>query len=264
MDARTKFAALALAGLVVLAGCTGAIGGSPDDQQSDPNAAVQQADGDGDGATVVVGGEGSVEAEPDAATVRLTVRASGEDPETVRDRLSRNATAAREALLEFGLDEEQVHSERFRIRENRRAKREPDAEEDPYVGTHRLVVDLDDVDAVGKVIDAAVQSGPVHVDDVQFGLSDERREQLRDRALTEAVEDARSEAELVAAAEDLQVGSAERITTDRVEVGGGSGTVVREAAATPTAQADAASTRVESDDVTVTASVQVVYNATVG
>lgn len=259
MVSRPTFAALALAGLVVLAGCTGAAG-DPDEQDPGANASAQQAAGD---ATIVVAGEGAVSAEPDAATVGLTVVATGEDPETVRNRLSRNVSAARAALLEYGLDEEQIRSERFRIRENRRDRRDGDSEEPPYVGTHQLVVEVGDVDAVGEIIDAAVESGPVQVDGVRFGLSDERRDQLRDRALTEAVEDARGEAELVAAAENMEVRSAHRITTDRVQVDRPRGTVVQEAAATPTA-GDDGSTRVESNDVTVTASVQVAYNATAG
>jgi uncharacterized protein YggE len=259
---RSAIAALALASVLVLAGCSG-LANSPDEQQRDPGTNVTvQVDGGNEGATVAVGGRSSVTAEPDAATVRLMVVGTGDDPEAVRDRLSRNASAVRQALLDYGLEEDQVRSDQFRIRENYRARREPDADRPEFLGTHELVVELDDVDAVGEVIDAAVESGPVRVEGVQFRLSDERREQLRDEALTQAVEDARSEAELVAAAEDLELRSAERIATDRVSVDKPRGTVVREAAATPTESGDAAgSTRVESGEVTVSASVTVVYNA---
>lgn len=259
MEIRTTVSPLALAALVVLAGCLGAAGSSPDDQQ--PNATVERAAGDG--ATIVVGGTGSVEAEPDAATVRLSVVATGESPDVVRTRLSRNTTAVREALLAYGLDEEQITSRHFRIEENHRARREGGEDEPPYVGTHALVVDLDDVDAVGEVIDVAVENASVQVEGVEFGLSDERQAQLRNQALTEAVEDARSEAELVAAAEELRVVAVERITTDRVQFDRPRATVVREAAATATPGGDA-STRVQGGEVTVTASVQVVYNASGG
>jgi uncharacterized protein YggE len=263
MVTRSAVAALALASLLVLAGCTG-LSSSPDAQQPDAgtNVTVQVDDG-GEGSTVAVGGRASVTAEPDAATVRLQVVAAGEDPETVRNRLSRNASAARQALLDYGLDEEQVRSEAFRIRENYRARRDPDADLPAFRGAHELVIELEDTDAVGEVIDAAVESAPVRVEGVQFGLSDERRERLRDEALAQAIEDARSEAELVATAENLELRSAERIATDRVSVDEPEGTVVRQAAATPTeAGGDAAgSTRVESGEVTVRASVTVVYNA---
>lgn len=266
MVRRSALAALALASLVVLAGCSG-LASSPNDaqQQRDGNVTVNIQDGSGDdGATVAVGGRATVTAEPDAATLRLEVAASGESPAEVRNRLSRNVSAAREALIDFGLDEEQIRSEGFRIDENFRARHEPERDLPPYIGRHELVVELEDVDAVGDVIDAAVESGPVRVEGVRFGLSDERREELRDEALTAAVEDARSEAELVAAAEDLRIGTAERIATDRVRVDEPRGTVVREAAATPTAAAGdyAGDTRVESGEVTVAASVTVVYNAT--
>lgn len=252
-------AALMLASVVLLAGCTGGLTGGTDE----PAAGSGAGGVDGDASTVAVAGQGSVEAQPDAATLRLQVTASGDDPEAVRDGLSRNASAVREALLEYGLDADQLRTEGFHIRENRRARHEPDADVDPYRGFHRIEVDLDDPDAVGEVVDVAVESGPVQVERVTFGLSDERREQLRDEALQEAMTDARGEAETVAAAENLQVASAERIVTSRVNVERPRATVVKEAAATPApGTSDGANTRVESDAVTVTASVQVVYNAT--
>ena len=262
MLSRRTSAALVLSGLLVLAGCTGAPTGTERPRDPATNVTVELDQSGDRGTTVTVAGHGSVDAEPDAATLRLTVAAEGDTPETVRNRLSRNVSAAREALLAFGLDEEQVRSEEFRIRENYRAEREPNAGHPEYIGYHSLVVELNDTDAVGGAIDAAVESGPVRVEGVTFGLSEQRRDQLRDRALTEAVENAREEAELVAGTEGLVVVSAERMTTDRVNVDQSSGTVYHEAAATATAQADAGSTRVESDDVTVTASVTVVYNAT--
>jgi uncharacterized protein YggE len=261
MVQRSTLAALALATLLASAGCTG-LGGNQNEQRNSNVTDERQRSG-GEGATVAVGGRGSVTAEPDAATVRLAVVARGDDPEAVRNRLSRNVSAARAALLAYGLEEDQVRSEEFRIRENHRARRESEEDVPQFLGTHELVVELDDTEAVGEVIDAAVESGPVRVGGVQFRLSDERREQLRNEALTEAVTDARSEAELVAGAEDLRLASAERIATDRVAVDAPEGTVVMEAAATPTAAGDAASnTRVEAGEVTVTASVTVVYNAT--
>lgn len=262
MPSRRTFAALALAGLLVLAGCTGAPTGT--DRPADPgtNVTVELAQQGEQGSTITVAGHGSVEAEPDAATLRLTVAAEGDSPEVVRNRLSRNVSTAREALIAFGLDEEQLRSEEFRIRENYRAEREPDAGHPEYIGEHRLVVELNDTDAVGPAIDAAVESAPVRVDGVTFGLSEQRREQLREEALTEAVETARDEAELVASAEDLTVRSAEHIRTDRVNVRTARGSVVQEAAATATPADDGGSTRVESDEVSVTASVTVVYNAT--
>lgn len=256
MSPRTAVAALSLAALLVLAGCTGGLVGGPDAQDPDQNAALDRGDG---GATVSVAGQATVEAEPDAATVELTVAARGDDPRAVRDRLASNASAVREALESEGLDAEQIRTEHFRIRENHRAHEDPDAP--AYVGAHALVVELEDTERVGEVIDAAVESGPVRVDGVTFGLSDERREELRDQALTQAVEDARGEAELVASAEGLEISSAKQIRTDEVHVDRTRGTVYQEAAATPTAGADAA-TRVESDEVTVSVTVHLVYNAT--
>lgn len=260
MYTRRNFAALAFAGATGLAGCTSGLAGNPDDSD-DGNGSLEST-----GSTIVVAGEGAVESEPDVANLRLEVTGSGDDPETVRDELAVDVEAVRKALVEYGLDDEQLTTDRFSIDENWRAEREPEADHDEYVGVHRLLVDLDDPGDVEDVIDVAVDSGPVQVDRVTFGLSDERRDELREAALEAATEDARTEAEVIAASEGLQIDAVERIVTDRVDVD-----VVRASVTdgtgphgTPTPEADSSpgsDTVVQADDVTVTASVEVVYRA---
>jgi uncharacterized protein YggE len=259
MPANRALAALALAGVVLLAGCVGGIGSTA--PANDDPAAVGDAAGD-DGTTVAVAGQATVEAEPDAATVSLSVQAQGDDAATVRDRLAENVSDVRAALADLGLDDEQVTTDHFRVRQTRPHERERGDAPD-YVGVHALTVELDDVDAVGDVVDAAVGAGATDVDHVTFRLSDERRAELRDEALTDAMGDARDEAELLAAAEGLTLANAASISTDEVSVDRPTREVAyADAAATPAP--GGASTSVAPGDVTVRVSVQVVYNATTG
>jgi len=66
MVQRSTLAALALATLLASAGCTG-LGGNQNEQRNSNVTDERQRSG-GEGATVAVGGRGSVTAEPDAAT----------------------------------------------------------------------------------------------------------------------------------------------------------------------------------------------------
>lgn len=249
--------------MLVLAGCAGvAANASPSDgSASSPNEmTVKLIENEtDDGSRIVVTGSHSIEAAPDTAQIHLTVVASGDSAESVRNELAEDASALRQALVDDGpLDSDQLRSERFRIRENRRAEREPDLA--PYRGYHRFVVTLDSVEDVETVIDSAVEAANVEVDHVEFGLSDERRAELRDEVLRVAMENARSEAELLASTEGLTIDTAESMVTDRVHVQTRRSPVVMaadHAAATPTA---GSRTSIDVGDVTVTAAVRVTYS----
>jgi len=256
MPSDRPLAALALVGFVLLAGCAGGIGST-----APANQAPADADTDDGGTTVAVAGQATVDAEPDAATVTLAVRAAGDDAATVRDRLAANVSAVRSSLADYGLDDDQVTTEHFRVRQTRPPERERGDAPD-YVGVHALTVELDDVDAVGDVVDRAVEAGATEVGHVTFRLSDERRAELREQALTDAMADARSEAALLADTEGLTVGTPASISTDEVSVDRPHREVAyATAAATPAADRQ---TAVEPGDVTVRVSVQVVYNASAG
>lgn len=266
MRFKSSIPTVTIAAMLILAGCTGFTGNAPSTAGSSPVAeemTVTLVDDD-DGSRIVVTGSHSIEAAPDTAEVHLSIVATGTDSATVRNQLADNASALREALVTDGpLREDQLRSDRFRIRENRRARHEPDL--DPYRGYHRFIVTVDDTDTVEAVIDRAVEAASVEVDHVEFGLSEDRRAELRDEALEQAMTDARSEAELLAGTEGLSVGAPESVVTDRVRVQTSRSPVVFEAsdgaAATPTASPR---TTIDEGDVTVTVAVHVTYAAVEG
>ncbi len=81
-----------------------------------------------------------------------------------------------------------------------------------YTAVNSVQVTLEDVDAVGGLIDAALSAGANRVSSLVFFSSD--TEGARLRALTEAVSRARAEAQAVADAMDRTLGPALRVRTD--------------------------------------------------
>lgn len=242
---RQPAAAVAVAALLFLAGCSGGLA---------------SAGGDAGGErTVQVGATGAVETAPDRATVRVAVVATGDDVRGVRERLAENSSAMREALEAEGYN---VTSARYDIDRNRRERhrsgRERDASE--FVGRHAFAVRVDDPDAAGDAIVTAVENGATQVERVTFGASEETRRDLRERALAEAMENARTEAEVVAESGDLRlagVAAASTVSVDAEPV------VRREVAHAAADGAGAAPpTRIDAGTVTVRAQVYVTYNAT--
>jgi uncharacterized protein YggE len=246
MRQRTLLMAVLGAVLLVSAGVGGALMfGSGSASASQPDQGQK---------SITVSANGEIETSPDQAVVRVAVTATGNDSTVVREELASGAESMRTALDEFGLDSEDVRTAHYDIRQERRHTRDG-VETGPYRGVHAFEITLDDTDAAGEVIDIAVNNGADQIDGVSFTLSDDKREELHNEALTQAMTNARVRADTLASAGDLSVTGVHTIVSTetryhdyRVE----------------TAHAGAAgdSTSIEAGPVTVTANVRVTYNAT--
>lgn len=269
-------------GTVLTAGVAGCIGGTDGGDGTDGSDGSADAEvlanettatpGDTEPRRVVtVSGSGEVRGDPDRARVSFEIRARADKARTVRDDLATRAEQVRSALLETGLDEADITTTEFRIDEqiDHRKLREADVDPDSpearerfrfYEGSHTFEVELDDVEAVGSTIDAAVGAGADEVDRVVFTLSDEKRRELREQALREAVQNARSEAEAVADEVGAEVVEATVVDASRGRIGPVERSGDAALAATPTPQAagdGGSATGVEPGDVTVSVDVDV-------
>jgi len=255
MTRKRLIATLAVATLLVTAGCLGALGDSSTDTPTDTtDAADGVADHSHDDRVVDVRATGEVTADPDRAIIDVGVRATADDPETARERLQENVSSMRAALADIGIADDQVETDHYVIRQDRESRRNEDVTR--YVAIHAFQVETDDVDGVGTVIETAVNNGATDVNHVRFTLSDERRADLREDALTAAMDNARADADVLAENADLSIEGVSAVSTGSVDVR-------PYHAEAMTASADAAGgTEVESGPVSVTAQVQVTYNAT--
>ena len=237
---RDKLPILVIVVALLAAVLTGAALVAPSDAQ-DPDANADQ--------TVAVDATGEADAAPDRAVVRVAVTAEGDDPGVVRDNLTRGADALREEFEAASIGPDQYETDEYRIDERR-------DEFPPYRGTHRFVVRLDDPQRAGDVIDAAANAS-AEVQTVRFTLSEDRRTDLRERAIEDAMADARSQADTVAANGGLQVTSVVAVDASQQRY-----RPVEYEAAAPLTAADGGSTSVETGDVSVRYQVRVTYNAT--
>lgn len=248
--------ALVTALLVVTAGCSGLAGLSATGTDGTTDARSQSDAVRGD-RTVKVAATGQVDAEPNRAVIRVAATARGDDASAVRDRLSQNASAVRQALLDAGLSEGQITTTRFNIRRNHRAREE--RSEPEYEAFHEFTVTLNETDRAGEIVVLAVENGATQVRDVRFTLTREKRQQLRQDALSKAMDNARTEAETTAGSAGLEVTGVDSIVTASTN------TRPYEAQHDVAFAANAGgggAPAIESGPVTVSASVQVTYNAT--
>ncbi|WP_331233771.1 SIMPL domain-containing protein [Natronorarus salvus] len=247
MRRRTFLTATCTATALALAGCLSA----DDADGRDPlTAAGVEVDVDGSEATatIQVAGTGEAEADPDVAVLSVSVEESGDDAESVRSGLAERTTELRDALIGAGVDDDGITTGRYDIRERRRAP--------GFEGVHTYRAEVDDVDSVGEVIDAAVEGGADGVGRVTFTLSNDRREAVRAEALEEAIGSARSEAEVIASAKGVDLVGVVAVSTTGTDLRPHRGTVVE---TDDVADEAAAPTEIDEGAVSVSARVEVVY-----
>jgi uncharacterized protein len=121
-----------------------------------------------------------------------------------------------------------------------------------YRVTNTLAIRATDVAKTGDLLDLAVANGANNVNGVTFTLSDEKQQELRDDALTEAMQLARADADTVAKAAGLTITGVREIT-----VGGGN--VPYPGPMYSAANMKEAATPLQPGEMTVTASVSVSY-----
>ncbi|SDX80649.1 SIMPL domain-containing protein [Halopenitus persicus] len=247
---RRLIGALVVIAAVLLAGCAGVSG--------DP-AATGATDAAPD-RTVEVTADGEATAEPDRATITVAVEARGNSSQAVREEIAADESELRSALADWGIPDDRIRTTRYDIRERHpRPEAEREGAEPEYVGVHQYEIELHDVDAVGEVIDVAVDAGADRVQRVQFGLSEEREAELRTTAFENAVENADGRARMLANNTGLEIVDVYTISTmdDHVSPYRAEPMAVTEDAAGN----GGATTSIETGDVSVDVQVHVVFEA---
>lgn len=237
--------------VVLLAGTMTVVGVTPEPQAQ----SAQAGNAAGPTTTISVSASGDAEAEPDVAVLNLEARATGDDPQTATERLATNVSQLRTSLLEAGLSEDQVRTTGFNVFEaSNRGEPRPASEETRYVAQQRIAVDVENTSRVGSLLDIAVANGATGVQNVEFGLSEDTEAALRNQALEAAMGSARTQAETLAASENLEITGVRSISS------GADGP--RPLSSQGVAAARESGTQIDAGPVTVRASVRVTYNAT--
>ena len=248
MQFRTILTSLVLAGLLTLAGCS--TGLSPGSVAASPD---KTADSD----TIQVAATGQVDTAPNRAVLRMAVTARGDEVDAVRQRLAENASRMREALQEAGIEEHQIQTVRYDIGQNYRHQER--SSEPRYRGRHTYRIVLNDTDRAGSVVVTAIENGASRVENVRFTVTDDKRRELREEAIADAVKAAGGQADAAAASAGLSVTDVRTVRTGELRA---EPYRVQETAALA-AGGDAGGAPAFADGpVTVTARVLVTYNAT--
>lgn len=146
-----------------------------------------------------VSATGEAQAEPDQAVVRVAITAEADSVGEIRSQLANGSDDLTSALDELDVAYETA---RYDIGQQRqRGDQQPQFE---YEGTHAYEITADDPGLAGPVVDTAAEAG-AEIENVALTLSDQRREQVRETAIQNAVQDASNQSAAIADASDLEV-----------------------------------------------------------
>lgn len=161
--------------------------------------------------TISVTGEGRAEASPDLATVTLGVTTQGD---TAAAAMAANTTALNavmQRLTAAGIEARDIQTSNLSLNPNWQAT--PDGTSSKimgYIASNMVTVRVREMEKVGPVLDAVVADGANTLNGISFGFQDEKP--LLDRARTDAVQDARARAQLLANAAGVTLGRVLSIT----------------------------------------------------
>jgi uncharacterized protein YggE len=148
---------------------------------------------------LVVGGNARILAVPDEATVRLGIVRQATSAQTAQEQANAAGQEILSAIQKAGAAANQIQTARL-VLSPVYAPRSPDSRDAPrivaYNATNTVSVRLDNLSIIGPVIDAGLKAGANQIEGVVFGLRNDLPS--RQQALKQAVEEARSKAQVMA------------------------------------------------------------------
>jgi len=151
---------------------------------------------------IVVSGAGSVSAKADKATVTLGVYTEDDSASVAASENAVKMIAVLDAIKALGVSEESIETVSYSVTPVY------DWELKTNVGyrvTNMVQIELEDLNIVGDVLDAATTAGANRVNGISFGLTESKIEELKTAAYTEALEVAEVKAKLIASTYDITI-----------------------------------------------------------
>jgi len=170
--------------------------------------------------TISITGSAFIECAPNLLTIMLKIK--GFDPESAEEARDEAATIidlVLKALKNLGISEDDIGTTSYNIQPKYEWIYENGNRQQVFKGyevTVQIKVILRDFDKGGKVIDSAVNAGAL-VDSISFGLTREKREELRLQAMADAAKDAKLKAETIVKALGDELGDVKSVNLNNYQ-----------------------------------------------
>ncbi|MCW7073013.1 MAG: SIMPL domain-containing protein [Methanophagales archaeon] len=223
------------------------------------NPGVNATSGEGN-STISVSGTGIIKTEPNQAKVYLGVETQSGNVTEALEENSLKMQSIIKAIKKLGIPKGSIETTYFSVYPIRDYEK---SGEDiiGYRASNEITVELHDLDKIGTVIEEAMNAGANKVRRIEFGLTEDKKREVKNEALKEACKDARTKADAIASGLGLKITriatareSGTYVAPYRAEVFGG-----EYAMPVPTPAPKAISPPIELKEVKVSATIDITY-----
>ena len=169
--------------------------------------------------TVAVSGRGEVSAKPDHATVRLGAQVDAETAAEAQSGVNEIMNKVLAQIKELGISERSIRTSSLNLHpiyQQRPRGNNGEAEISGYSASNTVQVSLDNLDLIGKVIDAGMAAGVNRLEGVSFELRNDQSQ--RNDALILAIGEARAKAAAMAPALGVKLGPLREVVEGGVSI----------------------------------------------
>lgn len=150
-----------------------------------------------------VSGEGRAQCQPDRAVINIGVATFNRDAAAAQNENAKISNDIQRAIQSVGIDVKDIQTRNYSFNPKYNYEGNKRNEIEGYTVDNTVVVVVNDVNMVGKVIDISLNSGANKINSLQFSVKNP--EPLRKEALQNAIKDARSKAEVIAAGLGMKI-----------------------------------------------------------
>lgn len=148
---------------------------------------------------LTVSGESTITTSPDKAELFVNIETKAETADATKTENARISAAVVSALKSSGLSSDEIETASYNIYPQQRYDQETEEYViTGYIARNTIKISTKKLDNLGSYIDVAVAAGANSVDNINFVLSTEKKEQVDKDALAKAAEVAKSRAKAMA------------------------------------------------------------------
>ena len=136
--------------------------------------------------------------DPDEAEVWAGISIVKDTAEEAQSEANKVINAIIDGLRYKGISEEDIETQRLILREERTWTKDEGSKVIGWKAEQILKVKTTDLTKVGTIVDVVINNGANQINNINFGLSEEKEQEYKKQALSEAAKNAKEKAEILA------------------------------------------------------------------
>ena len=169
--------------------------------------------------TIFVSGSATAHTKTDKVIISLGVETTDKTAEKALLSNSKLMNKVMDALKQSGVQQNETSTSAFSIKPNYNYSKYGDRGNlSGFTVSNSIQIESSSINNVSQWIDTAVQAGANTVNDVYFSVSEEKLQNIKNMLLKEAVANAKTKADIVAAASGLNIAGIKSITVGEIGI----------------------------------------------